>query len=290
MKAEQTPTAKSLVTRLVDRLSIPRHLDRIRLAEAYYQACTRQASDPRWYGPGRIPRDFRHRHAVLTMHVWFLHKRLISDQVDAPTARLVQGELFKALWDDTVCRIRQLGVRELSLSKHLKQVTEYTLSHLTSYDKVYTDFLDKPGRRIQALRKIVWRHILVRSVDSTKDEGLFDENSIISMKDMNQLNRITWYIEANYQNILMDLPDTYYRQGRIAWVDLPDFTNAQEENGEEDEGEADCPTVSASTSAALHPDDVLPAPWLKNVTLKGIDYYWNPETMESTWERPMMGE
>lgn len=208
-----------------------------------------------------IPRDFRNRHAILTMHIWFLHKRLISDKVDKQTARLIQKELFNILWEDTACRIRQLGVRELAVSKHLKEVTNYTLMHLTHYDKVYTDLLDKPAGRLKELRKLVWRHILVR--DPRQAE-----------KSTDHLNRIAWYIEANYQNILMDLPDKYYRQGRIAWVDLPDFSNMQDDDGN---------TLEAR---AINPDDILPAPWLTNITLKGIEYYWNPETMESSWERP----
>jgi hypothetical protein len=36
----------------------------------------------------------------------------------------------------------------------------------------------------------------------------------------------------------------------------------------------------------VHADDVLPHPWRRNITLKGTFYYWNPETMLSSWERP----
>ena len=44
----------------------------------------------RWFQEARIPYEFRPRHALLTMHVWFLHKRLLSDQVDSHLALLVQ--------------------------------------------------------------------------------------------------------------------------------------------------------------------------------------------------------
>ena len=44
----------------------------------------------RWYREGRIPYEFRPRHAILTMHVWFLHKRLLADRVDPHAALLVQ--------------------------------------------------------------------------------------------------------------------------------------------------------------------------------------------------------
>ena len=44
----------------------------------------------RWFTEGRIPYEFRPRHALLTMHVWFLHKRLLADRVDSHLALLVQ--------------------------------------------------------------------------------------------------------------------------------------------------------------------------------------------------------
>ena len=48
-----------------------------------------------WCGPGRISgRDFRSYQALLTMHMWFLHKRLVSCQEDPHKAALIQEELF----------------------------------------------------------------------------------------------------------------------------------------------------------------------------------------------------
>ena len=44
----------------------------------------------RWFTEARIPYEFRPRHALLTMHVWFLHKRLLADRVDSHLALLVQ--------------------------------------------------------------------------------------------------------------------------------------------------------------------------------------------------------
>jgi len=114
--------------------------------------------------------------------------------------------------------------------------------------------------RLKELRKIVWQHILVRD----KDAELRHD----------QLDRIAWYIDANYQNIMLDWPDEYYRQARVAWVDLPDFSNMKDASGE------DMP------ENPIHPDDILPKPWLRNITMRGVEYYWNPETMVSSWERP----
>ena len=48
-----------------------------------------------WYTEGRIPFEFRPRHAMLTMHIWFLHKRLLIDRVDPHLALLVQVCVFQ---------------------------------------------------------------------------------------------------------------------------------------------------------------------------------------------------
>lgn len=146
------------------------------------------------------------------------------------------------------------------VNKNLLQVQQYTFLHLTNYDHVYTELLEKPEERLQELRNIVWRHILV------KDEDV--EHQI------DHLDRIAWYIEANYQNIMIHWPDEYYRDARVAWVDLPDFSNMRDANGR------------IMEEQPVNPDDVLPDPWLQNITLKGLDYYWNPETREVRWDRP----
>lgn len=215
----------------------------------------------RWYGPGRIGREFRPRHAMLTMHIWFLHKRLIADIVDKQTALMIQEELFNILWLDTTCRIRQQGVNELLVNKNLLQVQQYTFMHLTHYDHCYTEFLNKPAQRLKELRKIVWQHILVR-----------DEESEFRT---DQLNRMAWYIEANYQNIMLDWPDEYYRESRVAWIDLPNFANMKDVDG------------TVMSDQPCHPEDLLPNPWQRNITNRGIEYYWNPDTRQSSWERPI---
>ena len=85
-----------------------------------------------WFGPGRVPRDFRNRHALLTMHIWFLHKRLISDNIDKENALMLQEELFNMFWDDTTYRIRKEGVRELLVNKTVKDPMTQFINTLTS--------------------------------------------------------------------------------------------------------------------------------------------------------------
>jgi cytochrome b pre-mRNA-processing protein 3 len=194
------------------------------------------------------------------MHLWFLHKRLIHDDINKDQALMIQEELFGILWEDTMCRIRREGVSEILVNKNLKQVQHYTFVHLTQYDHAFTELLDKPKERLNELRAIVWRNILVRDEDA---EHRTDH-----------LNRIAWYIEANYQNIMMHWPYEYYKESRVAWVDLPSFSNMKDASG------------NLMVENPVNPDDVLPDPWRRNITLRGIYYYWNPKTGQVAYDRP----
>jgi cytochrome b pre-mRNA-processing protein 3 len=217
----------------------------------------------RWYGPGRIGRDFRPRHAMLTMHVWFLHKRLLADTYDTETALSIDEEFFTIFWDDTTSRIRKAGVTEMAVNKMLMQVQQYTFLHLTHYDHIYSQFLDKPEERLIELRKLVAHHIFVR-------DPKYEQST-------DHLDRIAWYIDMNYRNIMLVWPDAYYREARVQWVDCPDFTNIRDEHGR------------ILPNIPVDPEDLLPEPWLRNITRRGDEYYWNPITRESRWIRPTVG-
>lgn len=199
------------------------------------------------------------------MHIWFLHKRLIGDLQDRDTALMIQEELFNILWEDTTCRIRGEGVSELMVNKHLLQVQQYTFAQLTHCDHAFApELLADPARRLAELRAIVWYHVFVR-----------DEAAAADRADL--LNRIAWYMEANYQNIVMHWPEEQYRSapGRVAWVDLPDFSSLMDGSGE------------PMPENPVNPEDVLPPHWVRSVSLRGTEYYWNELTRETTWDRPV---
>lgn len=215
----------------------------------------------RWYGPGHVGRDFRARHAILTMHLWFLHKRLIStDKVaaDNHSALLVQEELFDIFWDDTQKRIREQGVAEMTVGKHLNDVQQYTFQHLTHYDHAFTEFELKPKARFEELCGILWVHVLQREDDFCSD----------------QVQRMAYYIDTQYNNIMNRLPETYWTEGRLAWVDIPDFTKLRDNKGK------------ILPEVPLDPYDLLPEGWYKALSNAGEAYYWNPEERTAQWQRP----
>lgn len=218
----------------------------------------------RWFGPGRIDRDFRSYQALLTMHIWFLHKRLIMDNEDPHRAALIQEELFDIFWTDSSNRMRAHGVNELLINKNLKTVQQYTFMHLFHYDHCYTELLDSPKERLEELKSLVLTHILLISPDDQKALELHDDHA----------ERIAWYIETQYQNIVHDLPDELYRKARIAWVDLPDFSKLKDASGKE------------IGDQPINAEDVLPKNWVRNIANDGTYYYWNEVTRQAQWERP----
>ena len=201
------------------------------------------------------------------MHIWLLHKRLISDDGfhDPYGASLIQEELFDIFWTDSSNRMRAHGVTELLIQKNLKTVQQYTFMHCFHYDHCYTELLDNPKERLKELKNLIKTHVLLLNPDE-------DVQAMVDHDD--HAERIAWYVEAQYQNIVHDLPEDLFGKARIAWVDLPDFSKMKDAKGKEME------------ELAVDPQDILPSKWIRNIANDGSYYYWNLETRESQWERP----
>lgn len=144
------------------------------------------------------------------------------------------------------------------------QVQQYTFMHMFHYDHCYTELLDSPAERHEELKHLIQTHILLLNPEDQKALDLHDDH----------VDRIAWYIETQYQNIVHDLPDQLYQKARIAWVDLPDFTGMVDASGKE------------LDESPIDDDDILPNNWLRNIANDGTYYYWNEETREAQWERP----
>lgn len=275
-------TEKSILQRMYQKYSMPLQTNRILVAESLFQAATSQASDPRWYGPGRIGRDFRSYQALLTMHIWFLHKRLLVNEADPHNAALIQEELFDIFWIDSSNRMRAHGVNEMLINKNWKKVQQYSFMHMFHYDHCYTgDLLENPADRLEALKLTVKTHVLLLpSLHESDDETTIDqstEEEILQkhVEHDDQAERIAWYIESQYQNILHDLPDSFFQKARIAWVDLPSFDRMVDGN-----------TGKELPEQPINPEDILPLDWTKSIANDGSYYYWNLKTREALWERP----
>jgi hypothetical protein len=216
------------------------------------------------------------------MHIWFIHKRLISNETDPHVAAMIQQELFDIFWTDTTCRMRAHGVNEWLVNKNLKTVQQYSFMHCFQYDHCYTTpaLLENPQARLQELKALVQTHILLLD-DKDQSQGSRKTNKNMSHSPRNRLGheddlseRIAWYIETQYQNIVHDLPDESFWKGRVAWVDLPNFENLTDGAGH------------VLENVPVDPADVLPEPWIRNIANDGSYYYWNGKTREARWELP----
>ena len=222
---------------------------------------------------------------MITMHIWFLHKRLLIDTVDPHLALLVQvcskvwivcchtytsvnsptiihtiqEELFDILWNDTRARIRAEGVNELTVNKHLKDVQQLTFLHLTHYDHAFQEFSNDDGKRFEELAGAIWIHVLNRDEEAYND----------------QLKRLAAYVEYQYVNLMHGVPDDYFWEGRIPWGDLPVFSDMKDN----DEKALDDPVTPVGLES-------LPEPWIKTLTDAGDTYYWDTETNTTSWKKP----
>lgn len=61
---------------------------------------------------GLIGNDFRSKQALLMVHVWMVHKRILMEGKDGEH---VQECLFDELWEDTSARIRSHGINIISV-------------------------------------------------------------------------------------------------------------------------------------------------------------------------------
>ncbi|CAM9938648.1 unnamed protein product, partial [Phaeothamnion confervicola] len=102
-----------------------------RAATALFRACQEQAERKSWHRGGQIGDDFRSRHALLSAHVWVMHKRLILEGAEG---QRLQETLFDELWNETTRRLRSVGIGELSVNKYLEEVQQYSFGAMVAYD------------------------------------------------------------------------------------------------------------------------------------------------------------
>lgn len=92
---------------------------RLRAADALFRSCAERASHPVFMSKGLVGNDFRSKHTLLVTHVWMVHRRLsqqptgtgkVSDGGDEVQMKLMQEAVFDELWNDSMFRIRAIGV------------------------------------------------------------------------------------------------------------------------------------------------------------------------------------
>ena len=270
-----------------NRHSFTAQKNRVIHASCLFQAIKHQAHNPKWYNlpqndtndtntttnNTKLKPEFRQIHAMLSMHVWIIHRRLFTENKmlsDTDPRKnenlLLQEELFDLFWNDTSSRIRAQGVNELTVNKHLKDAQRATFLHCTQYDHAFEEFPNDVEKRFEVVCDAVWKHILAGEEDA--DDEL--------------IRRIGAYVEYQLENIVYKLPDDYFHEGRIAWGNIPDMSGG-DANNESDNGSSD---DDAKLSGPLTGMTFLDNDWVQVLSVAGHPYYWNTKTNKTTWERP----
>lgn len=111
------------VKRIFTRLNIFNTRSTLSNASAMYMNCKQQVENKHWHTRGLIGTDFRSKQALLMVHIWMVHKRVLMDKEDGEAT---DECLFDELWEDTSARIKSHGINIISINKYLKEVQGYS--------------------------------------------------------------------------------------------------------------------------------------------------------------------
>ncbi len=315
----------------VNRYSISGQQQRIALAHRLFNAAQHQAFQPDWYADSPfhatttsdddtgsttsnsssstrrlgLTSDFRSQHAMLSMHIWFLHRRLLaaseieknSNQGKASFHLLVQEELFDIFWNDTQVRIRAAGINELMVNKHLKDAQQQTFLQITQYDHAHEKYPMFQGKnndekRFEIVCDAVWRHLLGGGTANEVSEGEeADPNTNNDDIPDELIRRMGAYVEYQLENVLYRLPDDYFEEGRIAWGNIPELEVSEGDFPAQVSKEEDKQKKLAMSGLDFllkndEEDGVenQRSDWVRVLNNAGEPYYWNMVTNQTSWK------
>lgn len=167
-------------------------------SEALYRSIEEQSIQNKWFTELALPHTWITEHCLLALHVWIFHNRFKVDY-NVPgefNGRRLQEEIFQKFWDDTIKRIRNAGVSEMSVTRQLEHVQKLTFDDFFTYDAAIKVENDDNMELAAALWKGVFRE-----ADNANTEA------VIKLAD---------YTKREVFNILLQPPEDVYR-GWITW-------------------------------------------------------------------------
>lgn len=99
--------------------------------EALYAAAVDQAREPALYQSLGAPDTVEGRFEMVTLHVYFLLRRLKGD---ASGAKAVAQKLFDAMFADMDASLRELGVGDLVVGKKIRKMAENFYGRVDAYE------------------------------------------------------------------------------------------------------------------------------------------------------------
>ena len=170
-----------------------------RVARKLYVLCARQARSPFIYNEFRVPDTLDGRFDAIILHVFMVLKRLSSEGT-RDSAYLSQA-LFDALFQDMDRNLREMGVGDLSVGKHIKKMAEAYYGRAASYEMALV------SEDASALKEALLRNVYRReSVSGMAQEAFLDKFMV--------------YIQG-VDRVLGSVPFSDFLEGRLIWPSDP---------------------------------------------------------------------
>lgn len=146
----------------------------------------------------KLPHTWITEHALIALHVWIFHNRFKVDY-NVPgefNGRRMQEQLFERFWEDTVLRIRNAGIAEISVNKQLENVQKVTFDDMFGYDAAIK-VEDDDGMELAAA---VWKGVF------REDENA-DTEAVLKLAD---------YARREVFSVMLQPKEDVYR-GWLTW-------------------------------------------------------------------------
>lgn len=137
------------------------------IAQALYDAAVSQARRPVFYSYYGAPDSLDGRFEMICLHVYLLMNRLFDE--GWPGEKLAQA-LFDVMFRDMDRSLREMGVGDLSLPRHVKRMMKGFNGRATAYQQAMQS--GEPEELIAALR---------RNLYGTVDEPRLEDMQIIAL-------------------------------------------------------------------------------------------------------------
>jgi cytochrome b pre-mRNA-processing protein 3 len=167
-------------------------------ADAIFAAVVAQARDPALFLRLGVPDSVDGRFDSLVLHMFMVLRRLRAG--DEPSASALQQALCDRLVDDMDRNLREMGVSDLSVGRHVRKMAEGFYGRLKAYD----DALDQGGDALHA--------VLVRNLYGGRAGLAAISNDIVAT--------VAGYVAASLAR-LHELPADEIRAARLAFAALP---------------------------------------------------------------------
>jgi cytochrome b pre-mRNA-processing protein 3 len=247
-----------------------------------FQSCLDQASNPALLEDMKVEPNFRGKHAMLMVHVWIVHRRLL--QVESGAAgKKMQEALFDRCWEHSTKAIRNLEVSELTVNKHLKELQKVSFGAMVSYDGGLAtgdndEFAGALYRNLYAMDEAVPESSVYSMAKYVRKELAHIDT--LPLGEVMEQGRLSW-TSRYYVHDLVDVDSraqTVIRGGAAAEGAAE---GAAPERAPGAEAGAEGATLASVEDAEASADE-----WREALDERGRVYYWNVRTRASSWEEP----